>query len=279
MRLTPSQAAKLARLAVGESLPKSELPPALLRSLQDTHAVRLEKSGASYIVRGIPGKLARVVEQIWGVRDLQEYATATPVVRNRALLTNVAGDSKVLPTSPMDGIFIRTFGGCFLGDQPLGSTPWGSTLLISLNRLPELRIETKCLIGIEGVECLWKFEDARKHFPQLDGRDYALVLRWHWRDAWRQWLRDWDGTFFHFPDYDPAGLKIFTTEILPYRPDARLLIPSNLDSLIDQRGSRDLFLRQETLLPLHTQHAETAQACKILQKFRKALEHEMLLSL
>jgi hypothetical protein len=74
MRLTCAQAAKLVRLDAGESLPKSQMPKALLTPLQQASVVRLEKSGSSYVVRGLPGKLASFVAQHWGVRDLARYA-------------------------------------------------------------------------------------------------------------------------------------------------------------------------------------------------------------
>ena len=219
MRLSPAQAAKLARLATGGSLPKSQLSKAVLVPLQEAHVVRLEQSGSSYVVRGIPGKLARFVEYHWGIRDLTLFAAATPENRDRAMLADIASDTKVLPTSPFGGIFLRSFGGCSLGNQSLGTTPQGSALFITLCEIPHLRIKTKYLIGIEGVEGLWNFENAQKYFRELDGLDYTLVLRWHWGAAWREWLNRWEGEMMYFPDYDPAGLRIFATEVLPFRPD------------------------------------------------------------
>lgn len=278
MRLSPAQAAKLARLAVGESLPKSQVSKVVLVPLQEAHAVRLEKSGSSYVVRGIPGKLVSFVEHRWGIRDLAQFAKATPDNRSRAMLASIAGDSKALPTSPLDGVFIRAFGGCYLRDQSLGATPPGSALLITSSELPHFRVETACLIGIENVECLWKFEAARKHFPVLDGIDFTLVLRWRWGAAWRQWLKQWKGQFFHFPDYDPSGLCVFVTEVLRQRHDARLLIPQNFDAILDARGNRQLYLNQENALPSSCEHVEVARLCGILQKARKALEQEELLS-
>ena len=278
MRLSPSQAAKLARLAVGESLPKSLLSKTVLAPLQEAHAVRLEQSGSSYVVRGIPGKLARFVEHQWGIRDLTQFAAASPGIRNRAMLTDVASDSKALPTKPFDGIFVRSFGGCYLRDQPLGTTPPGSAVLVTLSELPYLRVETKYLIGIENVECLWKFEKARRHFPQLDGVEFTLVLRWHWGAVWQQWLKAWTGQFVYVPDYDPSGLTVFVTSVLPHSPDAQLLVPQDFDAILDRRGNRSLYLKQEKFLPAAGEHADVALVCLALKKTRKALEQEDLLS-
>lgn len=278
MRLSPAQAAKLARLAVGESLPRSQLSKAVLVPLQEAHVVRLERSGSSYVVRGIPGKLARFVELHWGIRDLTQFAEATPENRNRAILADLAGDSKALPTAPFAGIFVRSFGGCYLRDQPLGTTPPGSAALVTLSELPHLRVKTNYLIGIENVECLWKFESARKHFPLLDGVEFTLILRWHWGVPWQQWLKAWKGQFLYFPDYDPSGLSVFATAVLPHRPDARLLIPRDFDAILLSRGKRSLYLKQEKFLPMACAQAEVTQICLALRKARKALEQEDLLS-
>jgi hypothetical protein len=278
MRLSPPQAAKLAVLSRGESLPKREIPKKLLLSLREAHAVRLEKSGSSYVVRGIPGRFTRVVEQIWGVRCLDTFATATPETRDRTMLASIAGNTKALATSPLKGIFLRSFGECYLKERPLGTTPPGASLLVNLHSLSSLRVGPRYLIGIENVECLWTFENALRHFPALQEVKYALVLRWHWSAAWWDWLRHWKGQFFHFPDYDPSGLRIFTTEILPHRPDARLLIPQDFENILEKWGNRDLYLRQEKDLPLNVEHPDLVAVCGALKKTRKAFEQEILLS-
>jgi hypothetical protein len=144
--------------------------------------------------------------------------------------------------------------------------------------LAKLRIETTCLVAVENAECLWHFEKALRHFPDLRGLDYALVLRWHWRTAWRQWLNSWKGQMLYFPDYDPAGFKIFATEVLPNRPSARLMVPENFEALLEKHGNRDLYLKQEKYLPELMRHDNLADLCQKLQKSRKAIEQESLLS-
>jgi hypothetical protein len=245
--------------------------------LQQASVVRLEKSGSSYVVRGVPGKLASFVEHRWGIRDLARFAQATPDNRSRGLLVDVAGNTKALPSRPFDGIFIRSFGNCFLGDKPLNSSPPGTAVLIAVNNLPHLRVESEHLVAVENAECLWQFEKVKSYFPDLTGLDYAVVLRWHWGDAWRRWLNNWKGQLLYFPDYDPAGLRIFVTEVLPNRPDARLLIPRDFETILEDRGDRELYLKQEKYLPALSDRAELSHICRTLKKTRKGLEQESLL--
>ena len=278
--LTCAQAAKLVRLNLGEALPRSEFPKGVLQALHSGGVVQLEKSGSSYVVRGLPGRLAEFAAFHWGIRDLERYAQATPETRSRSMLTAVAGDSKALPNGPLDGIFLRSFGNCFLGDEPFNLTPQGSAVLVSLGNLSRLRVTTDTLIATENAECLWNFEKALKYFPELAHRRYALVLRWHWGNTWRQWLRAWSGHVIYFPDYDPAGLRIFASEVLPYEPKAQLLIPEDFEGILDQRGARDLFLKQEKYLDFveKFEHPGLIRICRALRKTRKALEQEDLLS-
>ena len=277
MRLTAAQAVQLARLADGGSLPKSRLSKALLHPLQEAGAVRLERSGSSYLVRGFPGKLDAFVERYWGIRDLVRYSESSPGNRSRESLAEIAGDSKALSSRPLEGLFIRSFGNCFLRGQALAATGPGSAMFISPSEFPHLEVRATTLVGIENSACLLNFEKCLPHFPGLNGDDFALILRWSWGAAWHQWIREWKGALRYFPDFDPAGLRIFASEVLPHRQDARLLFPVNLESLLKERGKRSLYLRQEFLLHYLPLHPDIAPVKEHLQRIRKALEQESLL--
>jgi len=277
MRLKPAQAAQLVRLSAGESIRKSQLPKALLHPLQQAGVVRLEKSGAGYLVRGIPGRVASFVEHHWGVRDVNRFAESTPDNRSRESMADIAGDSKALPNRPLEGIFLRSTGQCYLRDQTLAVTPPGSAIFLSPGELPHLHIQTPLLIGVENPACFLRFEKCYPYFSGLSGMPYSLALRWCWSLPWQQWLRKWQGVCLYFPDYDPAGLRIFATEVLTHQPTARLLLPIGLESLLLERGSRDLFLKQEHLLQNLPDHPDISVVVEILLRTRKALEQEVLL--
>ncbi len=277
MRLTPAHAGQLLRLAAGGSLPKSRLSKALLPILQNADVVRLEPSGASYLVRGIPGKLEEFVEHYWGIRDLKSFARATPDNRSREVLSEIAGDSKALRNYPLAGLFIRSFGNCFLQGHPLAVTPPGSAIFVSPAQLPALKIRAATLIAIENPACLPNFEKALPHFPGRELEKTALVLRWSWGSAWQDWLSRWAGAVLHFPDYDPAGLRIFASEVLSRRPEAELMIPRGFEALLVKRGSRKLYLRQEPLSSDLTNDVRMNPVSAFLKLHRKALEQEELL--
>jgi hypothetical protein len=110
-------------------------------------------------------------------------------------------------------------------------------------------------IGVENAESFLRFESCRGHFPDFDFSHAALVWRWSWGGKWRAWLRERAGKLIWFPDYDPAGLAIFSTHILSCRPDVHLLIPNDRDELL-ANGNRELFLRQESMLQSLPAHVE-----------------------
>lgn len=268
------------RLNLGEAFPRSELPKNVLQALQAGGVVQLEKSGSSYLVRGLPGRLAEFAAYHWGIRDLERYARATPDTRSRSMMAALAGDSKALPNGPLDGLFFRSFNNCFLGDRPLGLTPQGSAVLVSLGNLPGLRVTAGTLVATENAECLWNFENLLKFFPEVAQMQFAVVLRWHWGGVWRQWLKGWSGQVLYLPDYDPAGLRIFAAEVLPERPQAELLVPQDFEQLLEARGDRGLFLKQGDCLDFVEKfmHPPLIRVCRALRRTRKALEQESLLS-
>ncbi len=278
MRIGRAQAERLHRLSLGESVRKSQLPKSLLEALTRGNVVRLEKSGSSYVVRGIPGKIENFVRLTWGIRDLEGFANSPTKDLTRTHLAQVADDSKALNTRPLDGIFIRSFGNCFFEEHPLSYTPPGTSLLIRTSELEHLRIQSECLIAVENVECLWQFEKTYKYFPQLAGLDFTILLRWHWGVAWRRWLKCWKGQMLYLPDFDPAGLRIFATEVLRFKSDAQLLVPKDFELVLQDRGRRDLYLKNEHCFPPLDSHPEIARVGRCLKAARKAFEQEMLLS-
>jgi hypothetical protein len=113
---------------------------------------------------------------------------------------------------------------------------------------------------------------------RTDAADIALTLRWHWGELWRNRLSNWRGQLLYIPDYDPAGLRVFHSEVRPQRPDVRLLIPDGLESLIEDRGDHKLYLKQERFLDSLDGDPQVSPIVQMLRSARKALEQEALLS-
>jgi len=277
MRLTPKQAGALMRLEAGESIARSTLSRPLLRALQDRNAVRLERSGASYVVRGIPGRIAAFVTRECGIHDLPGFAALDPETRTRADLARIAGDTKALTAHPLDGIFLRLTDAADLRGKPLNPTAEGCAHFIAASELPSLSIRAPLLMGVENAEAFLNFESCLGHFSNMDFSHVALIWRWSWGGRWQKWLRQYRGSFIWFPDYDPAGLVIYSSQILSCRPDAHLLIPDSFDKLLEERGSRNLFLRQENMLSSLPAHGEVQAVATRIKRARKALEHETLI--
>jgi hypothetical protein len=277
MRLTSQQASVLVRLDAGESMARSALSRTLLRALQASNAVRLERSGSSYVVRGIPGRVSAFAGHECGIRDLPGFAALDPETRTRADLARLAGDTKALTINPLDGIFLRLSDAAELHGKPLNPTPEGCAHFIAASELPHLSVPTPLWIGVENAESFLRFESCRRHFPDFDFRHAAIVWRWSWGGKWQAWLRERAGKLIWFPDYDPAGLVIFSSQIRSCRPDVQLLIPNDLDELLEH-GSRKLFLRQESMLDSLPADRDVQAVASRIKRVRKALEHEILIA-
>jgi len=229
------------------------------------------------VVRGIPGRVAALAGREWGITDLAAFAALDPATRTRADLARVAGDTKALAAHPLDGIFLRLTDAANLGGHLLNPTPDGCAHFLAASEISLFSPPAALLIGVENAESFLKFERCSAHFPDLDIRHAALIWRWSWGGKWQQWLRGLSGTFAWFPDYDPAGLAIFSQQILSSRPDARLLIPKDLDRLLEH-GNRELFLRQEHMLASLPAHGEVQAVADKIKRRRKALEQETLIT-
>ncbi|MFO1500941.1 MAG: hypothetical protein U1G07_21555 [Verrucomicrobiota bacterium] len=140
-----------------------------------------------------------------------------------------------------------------------------------------MRISTAVIVAVENVENLHRFERMLPHFPSLQNLHYTLVLRWNWGAAWRNWLAGWTGRLLYIPDYDPAGLRIFVCEVLPFGGSAELLIPQDFEGILERFGRRDLFLKQEHLIPAGHSNHQLKWLVSALLKVRKGLEQEQLL--
>lgn len=276
MRLTTQQASVMMRLDAGESVARSILSRTLLRALHTWNAVRLERSGPSYVVRGIPGRVAAFARHECGIRDLPGFVALDPETRTRADLARLAGDTKALSTSPLDGIFLRLSGAAELHGKPMNPTPEGCAHFIAVSELQHLSVPAPLWIGVENAEAFLRFESCRRHFPDFDFRHSAVVWRWSWGSKWQAWLRERAGRLIWFPDYDPAGLLIFSSQILTCCPDVQLLIPNDLDELLEN-GSRELFLRQESMLDSLPAHLEVRSVSNRMKRVRKASEQEALI--
>jgi hypothetical protein len=276
MRLTTKQASVLVRLDSGESIARSALSRALLLALQASKAVRLERAGSSYVVRGIPGRVAAFAGHECGIRDLRGFATLDPETRTGADLARLAGDTKALTINPLDGIFLRITEAAELHGKPLNATPEGCAHFIAASELPHLCASVPLWIGVENAECFLRFESCRRHFPDLDFTHASIVWRWSWGGRWQAWLRERPGKLTWFPDYDPAGLLIFSSQIRSCRPDVQLLVPNDLDELLEH-GSRKLFLRQERMLDSLPPDPDVQAVASRIKRVRKAVEHQMLI--
>lgn len=279
MQVTKAQAAKLAQLQAGADLPRSALPQALLQKLQGAGIVHAFRAGGGHRLKADAGPLADYARMHWHIDDLAAFAAEDAASRDRRTLIELAGDSKALPTRPLRGLFIRPWGASVrVGGAVLEQQPEGACHFVHESLLPSLVVEPRCVYGIENAEVLLHFERLR----DAPTGPACLVLRQHWGEAWREWLTAGSVEFLHFADFDFSGALIFETEVLRFAPHAHLHVPSDIDDLLSQVVSPDLFDGQAAqrlhYLNRTPQHADVARLVAALLRHRRALEQEALLT-
>lgn len=98
-----------------------------------------------------------------------------------------------------------------------------------------------------------------------------------------RWLQTITNNYLHFGDFDPAILNIYIQEYRKQLPVYRCnyFIPPDLDQLIKQYGLTSLYDQQIHLLKNidFLMYPEINALFDLMQKYRKGLEQERLLTL
>jgi len=175
----------------------------------------------------------------------------------------------------MRGLYFGVLGEAEILIEGKSATPQrGTALFVPVSRLIALTINPLRILGIENVEAFLNAECLSLDLPSRA----ITVLRWNWGQEWRSWLEEHDPELFYAGDYDWAGVSIFEHEVLPFSPEAQLLVPDDLQQRLEKADSA-LFHRQEDKFrayqPVSAQGSGVYQA---VQRARRALEQEALIA-
>lgn len=139
--------------------------------------------------------------------------------------------------------------------------------------------KTALIVGVENPECFLKFEKLAHLFPQ---KELFVIMRYMSHSP-NRWLQTISNNYLHFGDFDPAGLSIYIHEYRKQLPAHRCsyFLPPNIEQLIHQYGLTQLYDQQSYLLKNidFCQYPETKRLINLLNKHRKGLEQERLLTL
>ncbi len=240
MTVSRIQAGRLALLAQGYDVARSDLPRAMCHLLLEAGILQTLRAGGGYRVKAEPERLRNFARLRWGIPNLEEYAREdSTVIPFQELDGLPAGPQPAHRTAR--GLFLRPLGvRVTLAGRPLEAAPEGSAHFVDEARIDDIEVLPCRVYSVDDPTVFFAFERLRG-IPQAPA---CLVLRQHWGAAWRRWMGGRDVDLLHFGDFDYAACLGFQIDVLPFAPAAGLFLPDNLEQLLVRQGSPHLLGQQ-----------------------------------
>lgn len=197
----------------------------------------------------------------------------------RADLARQAGDTKIRAVRSFKGFCVNSYQplAATLGGKPFEVAPVeGSYLFISdfetFVPAPDITI-----VGIENPE---NFRYIRQQAYLFENITPLFVCRYpqtQSKDLVR-WLASVPNPYLHFGDFDPAGLRIFSSEYLPYLSGrAHYFVPDGIEEWIG-KGNRQRYDVQSFSLSSECMALpEVACLVRLIRQYKKGVDQEVLI--
>lgn len=218
-----------------------------------------------------------------GITSLRDYVTLLEsgnAQRNDSV--RIASDSKLGSAQVFKGFFVSGIGNVkgFLGGNSISiGAIEGAHLFIY--DYEKFAIPPDVVIVV--VENYLNFRECNTIQKWINAEKLLFVWRFQNSKTIRSWLKQIPNEYIHFGDFDPMGLQIYATEFRRHLPASRcqFYYPPNLDELIGKFGKRELYEEQKVCLKtLDTLlFPELEPVVKLIKKYRKGLEQEILISM
>jgi len=169
--------------------------------------------------------------------NLEEFIAAS----SRAELQANTGDDKAKNINPQKGMYIYTSDTVNIGlKAPVLPMEEDTSFFIHDSKTLTLDKDI-VIIGLENFESLMK---AKKLKVYLGINTPSIFI--YRNPSFLNFLKKTTNQVYYFPDFDLPGIEIFEHQILKSNPDAKLIIPDNIESMIDRYGNRSKYLQHRT---------------------------------
>ena len=273
----------LFRLQNGELLNASEIASkGLLKQFCEDGIIQIKPAGGRRVSYFCPEPILmqNYLKAQNDILSLENYVSEFEVDSSDGESSLFASRStKTFREKSLQGFFIRAFHTeIVVSGITIQPVPHGIELFV--HQPEKLQISHPALVvGIENPECFVKFEKLAHLFPQ---KELIIIMR-YLSSSPNRWLQTITNNYLHFGDFDPAGLHIYVQEYNKQLTANRcnFFIPPNIGQLIKQYGTTSLYDQQIHLLKNidFQMYPEVKKLIDLLNKYRKGLEQERLLTL
>ncbi|WP_159472420.1 Wadjet anti-phage system protein JetD domain-containing protein [Dyadobacter sp. 3J3] len=282
MILSRSLAEKLLILANGGQLSASSLKHTFINDLIAEGIITDKRSGRTKSTLQVinPDALSKYLFNKFSISDLQQYVnllTSTEITR--AKLVQVASDSKSISRRTFKGFLINSYEPIetVLNDVPLLINPVSGTFQFIYDFDKFIPAPDVIIVGVENSE---NFSEIRKQRYLFPNSKVLFVSRYPQNQSKDliKWLQSIDNPYWHFGDYDFAGINIYIQEYKRHFPGkkASFFIPENIEKLIEKYGNRKLYDQQQLNI-LDISEENIRSLITLLHKYKKGLEQEALI--
>lgn len=279
-KLSISQAEKLLRILNGEQLPASSFKGELSATLLTENII--VENGRSRRVLSLSNRdaLNNYLFAEYGVSDLGLYiSTLKQSEITRADLVKASSNSKTEKVRTFTGFLVSTLEPirAKICDNKFTISPIEGTFIF-ISDYEHFTIEDDVVIvGIENAE---NFRSLNRQNHLFDFAKCLFVCRYPQNQSkdFITWLLKIRNTYFHFGDYDFAGLNIFVNEYQKHLGDrAKLFVPNDLEKYFDSYGNRELFYNQKINFDINSQDNAIKSVYNLINKYQKGLEQEVFI--
>lgn len=246
----------LLKLKEQKELSFSSVPKELLNNLLDEKLV---------LVKTITGRKKKVItnDVFFEVyKDLENIKSAT----TRSELVNEKNHSKSKKISPQNGLYVN--GNCEILGVKL---PLFDKSAVFLKEIPVID-ENILVVVVENFENLIFWENQLNYFQK---ENILFIFR---NKMMLEFIKGIKNRIIYFGDFDLAGINIFQTQVLKRNANIKFFIPNNIENLIEEYGSRELFSKQfNKYKNIRSKDDNMQNLINLIIKHQKGLEQEFFI--
>lgn len=281
MKLSAKLLENLISLSSGNTLSASLLNGEIYEQMRNDGILIAITHGSrkSYRVAN-PNMCRDYLENKFNIRNLEQSLEILQQENpDRAAQVAVTGDSKFKKIRTFTGFLVNTI-------QPIATKINGRDFTISpvegtftfVSDYQSFIIDDDVIIvGIENAEN-FRHLSRQKHLFPFEKSLFVCRYPQNQSKDFINWMLQNSNQYYHFGDFDVAGLNIFVNEYKKHLGNrAKLFVPNDIEKFFELYGNRELFYNQKINFDINSQDDTVKNIYNLINKYQKGLEQEALI--
>lgn len=262
-------------LLEGKSIASSRLPKGLIEVLIDEGLIAVSVHGSKKSVR------ARSIDSLRQYLIDNDESNKTLMIcdtESRASLAAETGNSKLIKVRACPGFPVNTYESidCTLNGNHINLSPHIGTFTFICDWKNFTIPKDVVVVGIENMENFRMIHRQKAFFEkEIGNQRFLFVSRYPQSSDLREWLKIIPNHYYHFGDFDLAGIKIYQTEFESHLPGrSSFLIPSDIETRIEAGSSKRYDDQIKSGGTLSSDDPALQKLISLIHKHRKGYDQE-----